>query len=296
MKRILAVLITITLTFSLLPMQIRAEEVQGETPEVFETLRFDLGGEGIEEGYIGISAEDAYDASIGYGFANTDAVENVLASGTGALADAVRFKSDVPNHVLNIDLPVGVYRITVTTGDVQSTTIRAEGVSQLFFLTGSNAVDSFTIPVTDGQLNIYAGSGVGTEFSVSALEIEQTSTGTMTKPTIWVGGDSTVASYYNVAADAKRGWGQFLYKYVDMTKYDVRNISASGLRSADLRRSMFPTAEAYAKSGDILLLAVGINDYIDELRNHPDAIDSSNYIANMTDMVERAKAKDMTVY
>ena len=28
-----------------------------------------------------------------------------------------------------------------------------------------------------------------------------------------------------------------------------------------------------------------INDYIDELRNHPDAIDSANYIANMTDMV-----------
>ena len=33
-----------------------------------------------------------------------------------------------------------MYKITVTTGDVKSTIINAEGVSQLFFLTGSNAV------------------------------------------------------------------------------------------------------------------------------------------------------------
>lgn len=45
-------------------------------------------------------------------------------------------------------------------------------------------------------LPIYAGAGVGTEFSLSTLEIEQTTTGTETKPTIWIGGDSTVASYY----------------------------------------------------------------------------------------------------
>ncbi len=166
----------------------------------------------------------------------------------------------------------------------------------MFFLTGSNASDTFTIPVTDGQLNIYAGSGVGTEFSISALEIERTSTGTTTKPTIWIGGDSTVASYYNVPAGAKRGWGQYLSNYVDMDKYDIRNLSASGLRSADLKRSFFGTAEHYGKSGDIILFAVGINDYTDEYKAHPGAIDASNYIANMTDMIQRAKAKGMTVY
>ena len=123
--------------------------------------KFDLGGLGAADGYIGVSASEVYDESKGYGFANTDAVENVTASGTGAFADAVRFKSDVPNHIFHVDLPKGVYKITVTTGDVQSTTITAERFPQLFFLTGSNATDTFTIPVTDGQLNIYAGSGVG---------------------------------------------------------------------------------------------------------------------------------------
>jgi len=271
-------------------------DVCGKTVGPVSSYRFDFGGAGVEDGYTGVSAEEAYNAEVGYGFASTDAVENVLASGEGALSDAVKFKSGVPGHVFHVDLPVGVYKITVTTGDVQSTTINAEGYSQLFFLTGSNATDTFTIPVTDGQLNIYAGSGVGTEFSISALEIERTSTGTTTKPTIWIGGDSTVASYYNVPADAKRGWGQYLSNYVDMSQYDIRNLSASGLRSADLKRSFFGTAEHYGKSGDIILFAVGINDYTDEYKAHPGAIDPSNYIANMTDMVQRAKAKGMTVY
>ncbi len=258
--------------------------------------KFDLGGLGTADGYIGVSASDAYDKSKGYGFSNTDAVENVIASGEGALADAVRFKSDVPNHIFNVDLPEGVYKITVTTGDVQSTIISAEGVSQLFFLTGSNATDSFTIPVTDGQLNIYAGSGVGTEFSLSTIEIEQTSTGTTTKPTIWIGGDSTAASRYNVTEDVVHGWGQFLPDYVDGSKYDVRNISAIGITSSDLNKALFGTIEHYGKSGDILLLAVGINDYTKAYSANPAAPDPSNYIENMTDMVQRAKAKGMTVY
>ncbi|MBQ6945703.1 MAG: GDSL family lipase, partial [Ruminococcus sp.] len=258
--------------------------------------KFDLGGLGVADGYIGVSASEGYDASKGYGFANTDAVENVTASGTGVLADAVRFKSDVPNHIFNVDLPSGVYKITVTTGDVKSTTITAERFPQLFFLTGSNATDTFIIPVTDGQLNIYAGSGVGTEFSLSTIEIEQISTGTTTKPTIWVGGDSTAASYYNVSDDAVRGWGQFLPDYVDMNKYDVRNISASGITSSDLNKALFGTIEHYGKNGDILLLSVGINDYTKAYSANPITPDSTSYIANMTDMVQRAKAKGMTVY
>ncbi|MBE6879792.1 MAG: hypothetical protein E7490_03010, partial [Ruminococcaceae bacterium] len=296
MKRILAVIVAVAFIFPLLPLKTQAAEAKNEILNVGETLLFDFGGAGVEKGYIGVSAEDGYDSEVGYGFANTAAVDNVDASGIGALSDAVRFNSNVPNHVFNVDLPKGVYKITVTTGDVTSTTIKAEGIPQLFFMTGNNAVDTFTIPVTDGQLNIYASSGVGTEFSISALEIQLTSTGTTTKPTIWTCGDSTVASYYNVPSDAKRGWGEYLHNYVDMNKYDIRNISASGITSKALHDSLFPTVEHYGKKGDIILLAVGINDYVQQHKEHPDAIDSSDYITWMTEMICRAKAKEMTVY
>ncbi|MBR4085885.1 MAG: LPXTG cell wall anchor domain-containing protein [Lachnospiraceae bacterium] len=293
MKRYLAIILSVALIISMFPMKAEADS---EPLGVGETLRFDFGGAEVEEGYIGVSSGDAYTAEAGYGFENTDAVENVTASGEGALKDAVRFKSGVPGHVFHVDLPSGVYKITVTTGDVQSTTINAEGLPQLFFLTGNNAVDTFTIPVTDGQLNIYAGSGVGTEFSISALEIQRTSTGTTTKPTIWTCGDSTVASYYNVPADAKRGWGQYLSNYVDMEQYDIRNISASGITSRELKDYFFPTAEYYGKSGDIMLIAVGLNDYSQQYNGDSSVLDPSEYIANVTNMVQRAKAKGMTVY
>lgn len=290
MKRIIATALAAAMTIISMPLSVNVNA------ETLISKKFDFGGIGTASGYTGVSASDGYSSAKGYGFENTDAVENVKASGTGALSDAVRFKSDVPNHIFSVDLPKGVYQITVTTGDVRSTTITAEGVPQLFFLTGNNATDTFTIPVTDGQLNIYAGSGVGTEFSISALEIEQTSADTVTKPTIWVAGDSTAASYYNVAEDAIHGWGQYLSNYVDTDRYDVRSISASGVTAKALNDSLFPTAEFYGKKGDILLLAVGINDYIKEYQAHGDAVDSTEYVTYMKKMIQRAKAKDMTVY
>ena len=249
-------------------------------------LKFDLGGKGTASGYIGVSAKEGYDKKKGYGFGQLDLVEDVTAKGSGALSDAVWFHGGYGNF--KVDLPNGVYKITVTTGNDESSTITAEDVYQLLFMTGNNAVDSFTIPVTDGQLNIYTTSGVGAVHSICTLEIEQVSTGTVTKPTIWLCGDSTVASYYNVSETAKRGWGEYLHNYVDMETYDIRNISVSGLRSWKLRETFFPTVEKYGKKGDILVLAIGINDYID-------GSSSADYIATMTAMVKSAKSRGMRV-
>ncbi|MBR5658897.1 MAG: beta-galactosidase [Lachnospiraceae bacterium] len=273
-------------------------EIRGaDTSTGLISKKFDLGGKGTASGYIGVSATDKYDTKKGYGIGDTSLARNVEALGQGALSDAIHFQGGYGS--LLVDLPKGVYKITVTTGNVNKATINAEGVNQLFFLQGNNATDSFTIPVTDGQLNIYATSGVGSEFSLCTVEIEQVSTGTTTKPTIWLAGDSTVATYYNTSASSKRGWGMYLSKYVDMASYDVRNISISGLRAESMKNSAFPTAEYYGKKGDILVLAVGINDYIDEYTNHSKTgapIDPSNYIDHMTQVIRRAKAKGMTVY
>lgn len=268
----------------------------------FVRKKFDLGGNGTASGYIGVSSSVKYDAARGYGFADPAHAHNVQALGTGALSDAVSF--DFGNAHFKVDLPVGVYKITVTTGNDYSTTISAEGINQLLFLTGNNATDSFTIPITDGQLNIYGSHGVGSQFSISTIEIEQVSEGTTTKPTIWLIGDSTVCNYYNVPDDdnARHGWGEFLPNYVDMDTYDIRNLSISGARAADAKRSAFPSFEAYGKPGDILLISVGINDYTDEYSRVRAAgldishIDPSNYIANVTEMVQRAKALGVTVY
>ena len=293
MKRILAMILAIALILPLFPVS-----AQAESGKRSQTWRFDFGAKGVEEGYIGVSANDVYDAAIGYGFAKSEAIEDVPAGGEGACSDAVQFKSGTPGHVFYVDLANGVYKITVTTGNVSgSTTINAGGCPQLFFLKGNNTTESFTIPVTDGQLKIYAGRGVGDEHTLSALEIEPAEA----KPTIWLAGDNLVAKRYDISEGdgAMRGWGQYLSEYVDTDRYEIRDISASGIVAKALRDSLFPTAEQYGKSGDIIVFGVGMNDYAQQYSMHkdnPDAIDPTEYKTYVTEMVRRAKAKGMKVY
>ena len=293
MKRFIAKIVALA---TVLPMWTMSPVAAAAPKADLISKKFDLGGKGAASGYIGVSAKDKYDPSKGYGIHDTNLATNVDAPGSGALSDAVAFGGGYGSLV--VDLPSGVYKITVTTGNVVSTTISAEGVNQLYFVTGKNTSDSFTIPVTDGQLNIYATSGVGSEFSLCTVEIEQTSTATTTKPTIWICGDENAAKFYNAAETDKHGWGEFLGKYVNTDKYDIRNISASGVNAAALNTSLFPTIEHYGKSGDILLLATGYNDYAqaytENIKNGT-PIDPSDFIAQTKDMIKRAKATGMTV-
>lgn len=270
------------------------EETECNEIEAGSTLKFDFGNNGIATGYTGVTATDAYSKSKGYGFSDINKVKNVSAGGAGALSDAVAFVSSAP---FNVDLPTGVYKITVTTGDDYSTIIRAEGLPQILFMTGNNAVDSFTIPITDGQLNIYAATGVpGHDYSISTLEIEQVSTGTVTKPTIWLLGDSTVASYYNVSDDVRHGWGKYLCEYVDSNKYDVRNLSVSSINAKTLFSSFFSTVENYGKEGDICVITVGLDEYVAAYSQNQTTPDDTEYKTAITEMIRKAKAKGMKVY
>ena len=70
--------------------------------------KFDLGGNGAAGGFTGVSASDGYNASRGYGFANTGGVQNVNSSGQGANSDAVKFNSTDGRNTFNVDLPKGL--------------------------------------------------------------------------------------------------------------------------------------------------------------------------------------------
>ncbi|MBR3042248.1 MAG: Ig-like domain-containing protein [Eubacterium sp.] len=245
-------------------------------------MRFDLGGNGTEEGYIGVSAAEAYDKSKGYGFGQLHLVKDVPSSGTGALSDAVHFQGAY--GAFSVDLKKGIYKITVSTGDVDSITLKAEDKKQILFMKG-NKTESFTIPVTDGQLNIYAESGMGEEHSLCAIEIEQLSTDTVTKPVIWILGDENAAINRKPNETDIRGWGEYLGEYVDTDKYMIRNLAVSSFKSSEIKSYAFDTVEYYGKSGDILLLQSGYSDS-----------DKQAFAANITDIVRRAKDKNISVY
>lgn len=148
--------------------------------------KFDFGSGGVQSGYTGVSASDAYSSSKGYGFNTPSNMANVSASGSGVLSDAVQFKAygTTSNNTFNVDLPNGLYQVTVTLGNTKRTSIAAEGVYQIMDMTGDNATDTFQIPITDGQLNILATPGKeGYAYTMSTLEIHKISDDSTMAPT-----------------------------------------------------------------------------------------------------------------
>ncbi|MDE6730527.1 MAG: RICIN domain-containing protein, partial [Oscillospiraceae bacterium] len=282
-------LLALAMTFPAIPADLT--KIADLTASAAVNWKFDFGAAGTASGYTGVTASDAYDKSKGYGFADTSHVADVSASGKDANSDAVRFTSTDSGNTFNVDLPKGLYQITVTTGDTTRTSIRAENMLQLINLTGNNAVETFQIPVTDGQLNIMATEGrAGTYFSISSIEITQLNTTAEMNPTIWLCGDSTVANYYNTPDTAQHGWGQFLKNYLPSAYagYEVRNMAASGQYAKGfVDAGQFDAIEAYGKAGDYYIISIGIND-----TNYSNA---DEYYQTVTDMVKRAKAKGMTV-
>ena len=286
-KQFLSALLAIALAIPTIPLNIS----NTITASAETNWKFDLGGNGTASGYTGVNASTAYSKQLGYGFANTSSVKDVSASGTDALSDAVQFTSTDINNTFNVDLPNGLYQVTVTTGDTTRTSIRAEDMLQLINLTGNHAVETFQIPVTDGQLNIMATEGrAGTYFSISSIEITQLNNTAQTNPTIWLCGDSTVANYYNTSDNSQHGWGQYLKNYLPsaFANYEVRNMAASGQYAKGfVEAGQFDAIETYGKAGDYYIISIGIND-----TNYSNA---EEYYHTVTDMVKRAKSKGMTV-
>ncbi len=245
--------------------------------------KFDLGGAGAAGGYTGVSASDAYNSSRGYGFSGS--VSDVSANGSGALSDAVRFTGGT----FNVDLPKGLYQLTVITGNSPRTSIKVEGMYQMINLTGNNARETIQVPVTDGQLNIQAVAGMNNAaYTISSIEITQLNTTGEMKPTIWICGDSTVANYYNTADDKQHGWGQYLNEYVNTNVFEVRNQASSGQYAKGFYEGgQFEPVKYYGKAGDYYIISIGIND-----TNYSNADEYYNIV---TEMVKQAKAKGMKV-
>ena len=255
--------------------------------------KFDFGNGGVSSGYTGVDAGTGYSASLGYGFAQTGNVGNVNAGGTGAGSDAVQFTSDDGANTFNVDLPKGLYEVTVTVGNAPRCSIKMEGMLQMMNLTRLNATETVQLPVTDGTLNIQAVTGIKNgQRSISAVEIRQLNDTGVMNPHLWICGDSTVANYYNQADTAQHGWGQIIGNYLKGTPaegYVVRNMATSGQYAKGfVAGGQFDAIETYGKTGDIYVIAIGIND-----TNYSNG---DEYTQVVTDMVQRAKKKGMSVY
>ena len=252
------------------------------------SYKFDLGGS-YAGGFTQVSASDGYNKSKGYGFSGSG-VKNVPASGSGAFSDAVQFTDN--STVFCADLPKGLYRVSVTLGNTNRTSVYMENMLQIVNMTGNNAYDSILVPVTDGQLNVRAAAGKeGYAFTISEIDIQKVSDDAELPKTVWVCGDSTVCNYYPLETSTQAGWGQVLSKYIDTSKWQVRDMASSGqFAKGFLGSGQFTPIEYYGKQGDIFFISIGIND------NNPNYTNEQEYYESVTEMTKRAVAKGMTVY
>ncbi|WNQ11426.1 GDSL-type esterase/lipase family protein [Paenibacillus aurantius] len=255
--------------------------------------RFDFGDGDVEKGYIGIKASDRYTEKQRYGFNTPEHMINVPASGTGVASDAVQFvtygtKSD---NTFQVDLPNGLYEVKVTLGNTTRASVAAEGVYQIINMTGNNAVDSFQIPITDGQLNLLVTEGkAGTNFTLSALEINKLSRHPVTNRTVYIGGDSTVCNYYPLDSSIQAGWGQLFPSFVDSGTFLVRNMASGGQIARGFRNDgQLEAILKYIKPGDYFLLEMGIND-----TNPKNTTTEAQFKEYMRDMVQQVKSKGAT--
>jgi len=257
------------------------------------SYRFDFGAGPVERGYTGVTAADAYSAEKRYGFNTPENMVDVAAAGTGVASDAVRFLEfgTKSTNTFNVDLKEGLYKVSVTLGNTSRASIAAEGVFQEMNLTGNGATASFELPVTDGQLNLLVTEGkVGTAFTLSAVEIEKVSRHPQMDPTIWVGGDSTVASYYPLESSVQGGWGQMLPQYVDPAAFNVRNMATGGQIARGFRNDgQLEAILQYSKPGDLFLLEMGINDTAAK-----NATTEAEFKEIMRDMVRQVAATGAT--
>lgn len=258
------------------------------------SYKFDFGGGALQSGYIGVSASLAYSKTLGYGFNTPANMKNVTASGTGVASDAVQFLTygTKSTNTFNVDLPNGLYEVTVILGNTTRASVAAEGVFQIMNMTGNNATDKFQIPITDGQLNILVTEGkAGTAFTLSALEITKLSDNPVTNRTIYIGGDSTVCNYYPLATSTQAGWGQMLPLYINTGTFQIRNMATGGQFARGFRDDgQFEAIMKYIKPGDYFIVQFGIND-----SNSKNNETEAEYKEIMRDMVRQVKAKGAVV-
>lgn len=258
------------------------------------SYKFDFGGGALQSGYIGVSASLAYSKTLGYGFNTPANMKNVTASGTGVASDAVQFLTygTKSTNTFNVDLPNGLYEVTVILGNTTRASVAAEGVFQIMNMTGNNATDKFQIPITDGQLNILVTEGkAGTAFTLSALEITKLSDNPVTNRTIYIGGDSTVCNYYPLATSTQAGWGQMLPLYINTGTFQIRNMATGGQFARGFRDDgQFEAIMKYIKPGDYFIVQFGIND-----SNSKNNETEAEYKEIMRDMARQVKAKGAVV-
>ena len=234
---------------------------------VGDTLLFDLGAS-AEPGWIGVPSDTKYTRDTGYGFRMVSFVDDIPADGGGALSDAVMVRYyDRADTGFMVDLPEGMYEISLYSGPIGYMNINMEGYPVIFNMQYHANEARIELPVTDGTLDIDLDRGSsGTELSLSAITVRRTGDISSRRRRVFTLGDSTAATMYPLFLSPpldegyQGGWGQMLGNFLGDEVY-VHNISSSGTGTASYTDEELKRRLHFAEPDDVVVIALGINDY-----------------------------------
>ena len=131
--------------------------------------------------------------------------------------------------------------------------------------------------------------------AVSALALATLgAAGAPVRPTLWLVGDSTMATRADTTRTWERGWGQLLPRFLDTARVRVANRAANGRSTRSFRaEGRWQAVLDSAQRGDLVLIEFGHNDQKreDSLRfTNP----STTYRRNLARYVDEARARGLT--
>ncbi len=232
-----------------------------------DMMLFDFGNT-PEDGWHTVNDKTRYSRDTGYGFSMISFVENEDLSGSGVLSDALKIRKYYwDKTAFKLDLPEGMYEISVYSGQISYMNVELEGYPVIFNMQHSKTESRIEIPVTDGTLDMSLAQGSsGVDLSVSAMTVKRTGDISDQRRRVFICGDSTAATMYPMFISQPLdegyagGWGQLLGAYMPESVY-VHNISSSGASTelfAD--RDTLKDRLHFACEGDYVVIALGIND------------------------------------
>ena len=255
-----------------------------------ETIYFDF-GETPYDGWITVNDRTKYNKERGYGFSMISYVENEASAGGNVLSDAVKINDLGDDGVsFNVDLPDGIYEVSVYSGNIRYMSIGMEGHPAIINLENENSEGRVEIPVKDGQLNItFLKGNSGVDCSIAAMSVTRKSSLDERRRRIFVCGDSLAASYYPLFMQQpleegyRGGWGQMLQNFIS-DEYYVHNMSSIGQTAKGFIESgQLNAVLAFSEPDDYVVVSYGYND--------TSAYDEEEYRSYLNEIISSIKSK-----
>ncbi len=105
-------------------------------------------------------------------------------------------------------------------------------------------------------------------------------------PTVYIIGDSTVASY---SSGSIRGWGQYMYYFISSSKATISDKAVAGTSSKSFYNTYWSAIKSSLKSGDYVMIQFGINDAATDTARHTDP--STTFKTYLTNFCNETKSK-----